>query len=122
MMKINKMPAKKVQACRVGQSMILVFLNENKHKVNFNIKNFEMFFSLMIDVTMFFEFNIICNFRRKKFNRTSQISTQRERKNTHAHTQRRREKEYLELRREKMKEGNPNSQISTAIQERKDTH
>jgi hypothetical protein len=38
--------------------MILVFLNENKHKVNFNIKNFEMFFSLMINVTMFFEFSI----------------------------------------------------------------
>jgi hypothetical protein len=41
-MKSNKMPAKKVQACWVGQSMILVFLNENKQKVNFNIKNFEM--------------------------------------------------------------------------------
>ncbi len=58
-MKSNKMLAKKVQACRVGQSMILVFLNENKHKVNLNIKNFEMFFNFMINVTIFFEFSII---------------------------------------------------------------
>ncbi len=96
-MKINKMLAKKVQACQVGQSMILVFLNENKHKVNFNIKNFEMFFSLMIDVTMFFEFNIICNFQRKNFNPTSQISTERERENTHAHA-----RTHTEAKRERM--------------------
>jgi len=39
--------------------MILFFLNENKHKVNLNIKNFEMFFNFMINVTIFFEFSII---------------------------------------------------------------
>lgn len=43
---------------KVDQYVILVFLSESSHKIDLNIKNFEIF-SLMINMRFFFYFSII---------------------------------------------------------------
>jgi len=47
---------------KVNRFTILVFLSESNHKIDFHIKYVEIFFILMINMKMFFDFRIIIFF------------------------------------------------------------
>jgi hypothetical protein len=44
---------------KIVQFVILVFLRENNHKIDFNIENFELKKKIMINMRMLFDFSII---------------------------------------------------------------
>jgi hypothetical protein len=70
---------------KVSQFMNFLFLSEIAIKININIKNYKIYFNVMINMKMFFEFNIIllcfifsmCNLSRFNANKCLKLISNR---------------------------------------------